>query len=734
MIRRELRSVLLLGPALAVAAGAAAPATAQETIRVADYDVTALEFPPLPEFRVPEPERMELENGMTVFLLEDRELPQVRALARIRIGSVWEPAEKVGLASVTGTVMRTGGTASIPPDSLNEVLEGLGATVETSVGQVSGTAFMSALTETVDVVLPIFAEVLREPVFAEEKVALAKSQRRSSISRRNDSPQGIAFREFGKILYGEDSPYARHPEYWTIDAIAREDLVAFHRRYVHPENVILSVWGDFDAERMKKRIRRHFGDWPRVEDAARPVPPPPEAERRHTVHFIQKDDVNQSTILIGHPGELVRDDPDYPPVVIMNEVLSGGFSGRLFRNVRKEKGLAYAVFGNYSANYDRPGRFFAGVFSKSESTVEAADAVSHEVERMREAPPTEEELGVAKDAYLNSFVFNFDTKREVLSRLMTYEAYGYPSDFLQRTREAVEEVSAEDVHRVSRAYLHPEESHVLVLGRRQDFSRDLPELARGVGVGTVDISIPTRPPAEREAAPPATDQERAGGMDALLAAREALGGEALRGLRTLRVEGETVQETPQGSVTIATTTTAALPDRFRVEQRLPTGVTIAIVDDGERMAAETPAGTRPVPDRMRRQVVAQLWRSPLYLLANLDREGLDARDLGTKEVDGTPLRAVEVSPPEGEPFTLYLDPATDRPARLDYTAMTQQGPSEATDVYGDYRTVSGVRVPFTTITYRDGEESARTTVTGVEIDPELEEGLFSTEGASGSGS
>ena len=194
----------------------AAPAPAQEApedIRTVDYDVRDLTYPSLPDFETPDPRRLSLDNGMVVFLLEDHELPQVNAVAQIGVGSVYEPAEKRGLASIAGTVMRTGGTASMSSDSLNRTLENIGATVETSIGSTSGTAFMSTLSDHVDTVLPVFAEVLRRPAFAEEKVQQAKKQQKSSISRRNDNARQIAFREFDKLVYGEDSPYARNPQY-----------------------------------------------------------------------------------------------------------------------------------------------------------------------------------------------------------------------------------------------------------------------------------------------------------------------------------------------------------------------------------------------------------------------------------------------------------------------------------------------------------------------------------------
>ncbi len=708
--------------------GAVQPASAQEEdIQTADYDVTELTYPDLRDFEVPEPERVQLENGMTVFLLEDSELPQVNATAQIGVGSVYEPAEKRGLASITGTVMRTGGTESMAPDSLNTVLENIGATVETSIGETSGSAYMSTLADHVDTVLPVFAEVLRQPAFAEDRVRQAKSRVKSGISRRNDNASSIVGRVFDKVLYGEDSPYARTPELYTVDRVQRQDLVDFHDQYFHPNNVILSVWGDFDADQMEQKLREQFGDWEAPADFEPPTPPEPDAERAHSVNFVQKGDINQSKIRMGHPGEITRRSDDYASVQMMNEVLSGGFSGRLFQEVRREKGLAYSVSGAYTAGYNRPGRFYAGIASQSASTVEATNAVMTEVKRMRKEPPTQEELGLAKDSYLNSFVFNFDSEREILGRRATYEYYDYPADFLQQTRDAIEEVTPDDVLSAAKTYLHPDESHILIVGNGDQFSEDLSTLSQDGTVDTLDISIPTNPPDEQ--AEPVSAEAQKAGLATLRKARQALGGEAFASLENMKVVSQQTAQTPQGEMTIDLEATRALPDKFFVRRAMPQG-TIEIAINGDQGQMKTPRGTRSMPSSLLNRVKGQLWRDLTYLMSNLDREGLSAQDLGTKTVEDTSYRAVKVSPPTGSSFTLYLDPDTMRPARMSFQAQTRQGPTPSTAVYRNYKTVNGMAIPHETVTYQDGEKSATTTIQSISVNVDLAADLFTLDQAS----
>ncbi|MGH9337150.1 MAG: M16 family metallopeptidase, partial [Vicinamibacteria bacterium] len=402
-----------------------------------------LVYPPLRELVVPEIQPVELPNGLTLYLLEDHSLPKVEGRMLIRTGSRLEPKERVGLASVLGQVLRTGGSTSRPGEELDRLLENAGASVETGISETAGTASIFSLPEHLPLVLEVLSEIVRAPALPEDKIELAKVQERTSIARRNDDVGAIAGREFQKLVYGDASPYARVPEYATIEAIAREDLVEFHRRYFVPNETLFGLWGDFDASEVRSLVERSFGPWERAEVQEAPVPgldrtPEP------VIAFVEKDDVNQTQLRIGHPDGRI-DDPDYFALSVAAEILGGGFSSRLFQAVRSQRGLAYRAGASWSAAYDHPGTFAVASSTKSESTVETIRVIRGEIERIAKEPVTEEELRQAKDGILNSFVFNFDSKGEIVSRLMTYDYYGYPRDFLQTYQENVERVSVDDV-------------------------------------------------------------------------------------------------------------------------------------------------------------------------------------------------------------------------------------------------------------------------------------------------
>ncbi len=444
-----------------------------------------IKYPKLGDIVMPDVGKVTLDNGIKLFLLEDHELPIINVSVMIRTGSIFEPADEIGLASICGEVMRTGGTKTRTGDQIDEELESIAARVETSIGVDSGSASMSVLKEDVDVGLEILADVLRNPAFAEDKIELAKIKQRSYISRRNDNPGYIASREYYKLIYGADSVYARHTEYATINAISRGDLVEFHKKFFYPNNIRLAVWGDFDSEQIIKKIEKAFAGWqqkviilPAVGDF--------KYEYKSTVNLIRKDDINQSNIFLGHIGGL-KSDRDYFALVLMNRVLGQGFTSRLFRNVRSRMGLTYSVFGVYSAEYNYPGVFYVGSQTKSESTVKAIEAMEQEIKKITEEEVTEEELEIARESFLNSFVFNFDTKGEVIRRLLVYDYYDYPEDFLMKMKEKIEEVTRQDILKVAQKHLRPEDVQVLVVGRPGDFDEPLSALGT---VNEIDITIP----------------------------------------------------------------------------------------------------------------------------------------------------------------------------------------------------------------------------------------------------
>src|ERR1700726_3465257 len=331
-----------------------------------------IQIPPLPAFKPPQPKRIELKNGMVIFLQEDHELPLIDGTARIRGGSVNEPDAKVGLVDIYGEVWRTGGTKTQTGDQLDDFLEVRAAKVETGGGPDSATISFSCLKGDLDDVFKAFTDVLQNPEFRADKLDIAQKEAFDAISRRNDDIGEIAHREMVKLAYGAHNPYARTPEYATVAAITRQDLIDWHAKYVHPNNIILGISGDFDSAAMEARLRSAFDAWPKgpafPKNQIQYHPAPPGA------YLIAKDDVNQSTIHMVGLGT-TRDNPDYYAISVFNEAFGGGFSSRLFNDIRTKRALAYGVGGGVGTNFGHVGMLQIAMSTKSESTIDAMQAL-----------------------------------------------------------------------------------------------------------------------------------------------------------------------------------------------------------------------------------------------------------------------------------------------------------------------------------------------------------------------
>jgi zinc protease len=445
----------------------------------------AIPIPRLHDFKPQEPKRIELKNGIVIFLQEDHELPFVSGSVLIPGGAREEDAAKAGLVEIYGQAWRTSGTAKLSGDALDDLLEAKAAHIETGGGESSTELSWDSLKGDADQVLSLALDLLFHPNFVPEKLELAQQQMATAIVRRNDEVGEIAERESAKLVYGSNSPYTRQPELATIGAVTVDDLKAWHDRTLRGK-LIVSIGGDFDPAAMEAKLRVAFESLPSVKAA------PPRHDvftgPKPGVSFINKEDVNQSNVEIVGLGT-DRHNPDVPKLALMNDILGGGFASRLIQKVRTELGLAYEVGGGYGFAYDHPATFRVGVVTKSASTVDATKATLDEIAGLTTRGFTQTELDRAKDNILNSFLFRYDTRDKVLAESVRLEFYGYPANYLETYQEALKKVTLADLNATAKKYIHTDKLAVLVVGNGTEIKPGLDELKLGP-VQTIDITIP----------------------------------------------------------------------------------------------------------------------------------------------------------------------------------------------------------------------------------------------------
>ena len=674
-----------------------------------------LKYPKLHELQIPEPTRYVLGNGLIVYLLEDHTLPTVSARVLVRTGSRLEPMDKVGLASITGQVMRTGGTTTKTGDELDEMLEKVGASVETFVGSTTGGASVSVLTENIDLGFSVLADVLRNPAFRDDKIELAKVGMKSGISRRNDNPGGIAGREFTKLIYGPVSPYGRQMEYAHLENITKQDMVDFHKKYFVPNNMMLAVWGDFSTEEMKKKVEATFGAWPKAEVSIPPIPKPRMAKER-SVYLVKKSDVNQSNIAIGHLGGLMND-PEHSGLNLADLAFGGAFASRLFNHVRSQQGLAYSVYSSWGEGYDYPGVFRLGGSTKSGTTVKMIRSILKEFEDVAKNGVTDDELSFAKDSYLNAFVFEYATKAQVINELMTLEYFGYPKDYIQTEQREAQDATKKTLNDAVAARWNPAALTVLVVGNDKEFDEPLSALGP---VKEIDITIPAPP----EKIPDPTPETSAKGKDLAKKTIDALGGKKLAGVKDLTVEATMKATTPMGEIEMKSSMLILLPDKVRRVMTTPMGeMTMASDANGGWM--KFPGGIRDLPPSQVEDAKKEMILDPMIVARNLESADYVIYYFKDDKVGEKPVNVFIVKhKPSGANARWFADAQTGMLLKTVSRQAGQQGPQDVETFFDDYRDVDGVKVAFKTTQFADGKKQMEMNFGVVKLNTGVAEDLF----------
>jgi zinc protease len=678
-----------------------------------------IQTPPLPAFHPQQPKRIKLSNGMVIFLQEDHELPLIEASARIRGGSRNEPPNKVGLVEIFGEVWRIGGTKTQTGDQLDDFLEARAAKVETGGGPDSTSISLNCLKGDFDDVFKAFLDVLQNPEFRAEKLDLAQKQAEDAISRRNDEIGGIAARESTKLAYGADNPYAREPEYSTIAAITRQDLLDWHKTYVQPNHIVLGINGDFDASAMEAKLRATFEAWPKGSEL------PKEDIQYHPAnpgyYLIPKEDVNQSNIHMVALGT-TRNNPDYYAISVFNEAFGGGFSSRLFNDIRTKRGLAYEVGGGIGANFGHPGILQFVIGTKSQSTIESIQALDEDIDNLAKQRITDEEIKQAKDSILNAFIFHLDSPDKVLAERLTYEFYGYPENWLDKYAAEIQKVTAADVNRVAAKYVHRDQLAVLVVGNTKEFDKPLASLG---SVKDVDITIPPLPGAkekEDDSAKPTASNEDGKALAAKVVA--AMGGEdKLAAVRALKAELTITQKTPQGNLPMQMKTVIVFPDRLHAEMQTPGGTMNIVVTPDAAFMAVPGMGMRDFPASQKAETLEQIKRDPIFIASHWKDPDVFFRAGGTEKVGDTDARIVDVNA-AGTPIRWFVDPQSGRILKETYKTLNQGGPVQGETDMDNWKPISGLNLPLLRHNKQNGEDSSTAEYTALELNPAVDPKLF----------
>ncbi len=488
---------------LFVFALAAAPALAQGTPAAGiPARPEKIAYPPF-SYTVPDAAtyRHTLKSGVPVYVVEDHALPLATISLTFRGGAFLE--QEPGVASLTGTLMRQGGAAARNAIEFDERADFLATSVSAFVGDTSAGASINTLSANLGPSLDLLFDMLQAPRFEEARLAIEKGSILESMKQRNDDAAGISGREWSWLMYGRDHYSTRQLTQAQLDAISRDDLVDFHRRFVRPENLaVIAVSGDVDAKAVVAELDRRFAGWKpqgKAEAVAWP-PPAPKHEAKPGVYYVEKD-IPQGRVLIGHAGTTWKD-PDHLALQVMNHILGGGsFTSRITKRVRSDEGLAYSAGSQFGVGTWWPSVFRVAYQSKSPTVALAARLSLDEMKRMVGEPVSEDELAVAKGAIIESFPRRFESPAQIAAVFAEDEFLGRPHAYWTQYQDAIRKISAADVQRVAKQHLHPDGAVILIVGKWGDIEPGDPGKRAAMAQFGPATRLPLRDPLTLEPLP-----------------------------------------------------------------------------------------------------------------------------------------------------------------------------------------------------------------------------------------
>jgi zinc protease len=426
------------------------------------------------EFKPPVVKPLILDNGLKIYIKKDATLPTVRMEVLIKTGTVYDPQEKAGLGSLFFEVLRNGGSKNFSSDEIDKKLEYLGAEITTSISPEEASISMFSHKKDFDEVFNILSDLIKNPAFEEKKFELKKQEAIEMVKRRNDNPDRQATREALRIFFGKNHPYGMRSEIETISKITVDDLKAYRDNFIIPNNMIVSIAGDFDENEMNNKIKKEFGDI-QMGDVKLPDIALPQTPDTRTVYLIDKP-LKQAFVVILNKGIARHDDREYP-LTVLSEYMGGGIQSRLGNEIRSKRGLAYSVY-SYFSKRNKAGFIMTYLGTKPESVNEAIEQVFLEMEKVKTDKIDEKEFDMAKSEIINSFVFRFQTQSALLDEIASYDLYGYKPDYLSNYTSRIDAVKIKDMVNSAKEFYDTKNSLIFVIGDSKKFAKPLENFGR----------------------------------------------------------------------------------------------------------------------------------------------------------------------------------------------------------------------------------------------------------------
>lgn len=656
---------------------------------------------PLRPFQFPQPVTKTLANGLTVMVVEDHRQPLLSATLAVNAGAINVETSKAGLAELAANLLRQGTKTRSAQDIaklVDQVGGTLGANADDDVARVQATF----LKDSADLGLELMADITLNPAFQQEEIDRLVKQALSGLQVQYSDPAYLAPVVAGRAIFGEH-PYAYPndgtPE--TLAALKRDDIVTFHKQYYSPRGAYLVFAGDIRPEEAVAKAEKLFGGWKAVDEVKRTYKPSPATKRQ--IILVDKPDAVQTQIIVGELG-IARNDPEYLPLLIANQIFGGSFNSRLNMKLRANEGLTYGAGSTFLPSRVS-GMFQASTFTRTEKSATAIKFLVDLLNEFSASPGTADEIKEAKAYLSGSFVVSSETAAAVAGRVLAAAIYNLPADYWTTYRERIAAVTPEQIAAAVKKRLNPANTAIIAVGNAQAFAKDLESLGtvRIIPLGDLDVLSENLVRA-KVAAAPVTAESAAQGKALLAAAVQAMGGlPALNAVKEYEAKGKAKLNTPQGAMDAELTEQVAYPDKFALTLALPFGQLRQGFNGKEAWMAQGPQ-TQVLPAAMN----AELLRSVKTVMAiGLLRDAAEGKaevqalppvDFNGKKMDALLWKQGEQN------VTLLLDPQSHLITKLSYRSNSPMGASNVEQVWSGHRAVSGLQLPAQVTVFQNGQK------------------------------
>lgn len=631
---------------------------------------------PAPEIRIATPQQFTLENGLKVFLVENNKLPRVAFSLSLNYDPVMEK-DKAGYVQMAGSLLRRG-TISRSKDQIDEEVDFIGATLSTS----STGVYAASLKQHTEQLLTLMADVLLNPTFPAEELEKLRRQTLSGLQSAKDNPDAIANNVRAALLFGKDHPYGELTTEESVSAITTEDCRKFYQTYFRPNIASLVIVGDITRAEAETLVRRFFSGWLSGQVPAQTYAMKPRPQQTE-VALVDRPQSVQSNIIIAYPVEMTPGHPDAIKADIMNRILGGGFSGRLFANLREKHGYTYGAYSTLAS--DRLiGRFQASANVRNAVTDSAVVQFFYEMERMRGMDVEEEELERMKNFVIGNFARSLENPATVAQFALNIDRYNLPADYYTTYLQKVQAVTVADIREMAQKYIRPDNAYVIVVGKAEEVAKPLANFGT---LGYYDNYGNPYVKADASAMPAGMTA-----ADVLNKYIDAIGGKAkVEAIRDVSIK----MTAAVGPQKLEITEVKKGPNRWYNSVQMGGMTLMEQKYDGNRMVRSQQGRMVDIPAEERRNAPVEAAMFPELEYGR--RTDVKTELKGIERVDGRDAFVVEVTLPGGKKESLFFDCESGLKVRQSQVVFTPQGDMVLATEFRDFKEVNGVMFPHTRV-------------------------------------